>query len=297
MRRFFAGPGFAVFTVATVVLYTLLLAALFVWPAEAGGFAGDFKAWCFGFDPATGHSSLAAVAETMGGPIFVGAIVALLWRQPLADVFRRPRGLVVPVVSAVAVVALAGVGLAASRPRPQPVDRTFPAARLRTAVPAPRIALVDQEGVPVALEALRGRVVMVTAVYSRCGTTCPMILAQAKRVLSGLDDAQRADLSVLAIMLDPAHDGPAELPALARAQGVASPLWRLASGPPPDVEAALDAFGISRWRDEETGIIEHQALTILVDRGGRVAYRFTVGDLQEAWLSQALRLLLAEPLL
>jgi protein SCO1/2 len=294
MRRFFAGQGFAVFALATVALYTALLAALLVWPAPAG-FAADFKAWCFGFDPASGHSSAAAIADTMGGPIFVGTIIALLWREPLAGARRRPRALVRPVVAAALVVGLAGAGLAATRPRTRPVDRSFPAERLRTAIPAPRIELVDQDGAPVTLEALRGRVVMVTAIYSRCAVTCPMILAQAKRVLAALDDAQRADLSVIAIMLDPAHDDPASLPALADAQGVASPLWHLASGSQVDVDHALDAFGVSRWHDEATGAIEHQALTILVDRRGHVAYRFTVGDLQEAWLGKGLRLLLGEP--
>ncbi|MNC96767.1 hypothetical protein D3C83_142260 [compost metagenome] len=60
------------------------------------------------------------------------------------------------------------------------------------------------------------------------------------------------------------------------------------------MESTLDALGVARTRDPETGVIDHANLFVLVDRDGRVAYRFTLGERQERWLVQALRLLLAE---
>ena len=41
----------------------------------------------------------------------------------------------------------------------------FPAERLRMTKAPPPLALIDQDGSPVSLEALRGRVVMVTAMF------------------------------------------------------------------------------------------------------------------------------------
>jgi protein SCO1/2 len=47
-------------------------------------------------------------------------------------------------------------------------------------------------------------------------------------------------------------------------------------------------------RDTDTGLIDHANLFILIDREGRVAYRFTLGERQQDWLGNALRLLLGE---
>ena len=56
----------------------------------------------------------------------------------------------------------------------------------------------------------------------------------------------------------------------------------------------LDHYGFSRTKNLETGIIDHTNLFILVDRAGKIAFRFSLGEVQEAWLEDALRLLIAE---
>src|SRR5690606_7319407 len=117
---------------------------------------------------------------------------------------------------------------------------------------------------------------------------------QAKAAVAALTDAERADLTVVGITLDPARDTPAVLAAMADGQGVAAPLYRLATGEPAVVEALLDRLDVSRRRDPETGVIDHANLFLLVDRQGRIAYRFTIGDRQQSWLTSALRLLLRE---
>ena len=62
MRRFFAGGSFAVFALTTLALYVAVLGVLLVAPARAG-FVADFKAWCFGLDPATGRLVLDLLIE------------------------------------------------------------------------------------------------------------------------------------------------------------------------------------------------------------------------------------------
>ena len=121
-----------------------------------------------------------------------------------------------------------------------------------------------------------------------------MILAQARRVVDALTPEERAEVTVVAVTLDPARDDRKALAALAAAQGVAAPAWRLVTGEPARVEATLDAMGITRRRNPETGVIDHANLFLVIDRAGRVAYRFTLGDLQERWTASALRSLVAE---
>jgi len=144
------------------------------------------------------------------------------------------------------------------------------------------------------LAALKGQVVLLTGVYASCPHTCPLIMAEAKRVVAALSPAERADLRVIAVTLDPAHDTPAVLARFADMHGLETPMWHLVTGEVAAVEQTLDRMGIARKRDPKTGVIDHGNLLMLVDRGGRLAYRFTMGPKQEPWLRAAIRLLLRE---
>lgn len=296
MTRFFASWRFPVFMVVTLVAYKLFLLALILLPAGAGavgGFAEAFRVWCFGLDPRTGEMSVGRVAASFGEPVLLGAAVISIWWPTLGEVWRRPRQ-ALPVASAAMalVVSAAAVLGVVGDARAEPT--AFPGARIRTAVPAPALDLVDQDGARVTLAGLRGQVVLVTGIYASCGRTCPMITAQARRVLDALEPAEVAQVTVLAVTLDPAHDDQTVRAALAAGQGVAAPRWRLLGGEPARVDATLDALGITRRRDPATGIIDHANLFLLVDRAGRVAFRFTLGELQERWTVDALRALIAE---
>jgi protein SCO1 len=224
-------------------------------------------------------------------------MVALVWKEPLrAALAVGPRAFGGVAVGVLGVAALAVAGFVAlARDRPVRVDPTvFQAQALRVAVPAPDFELVDHQGRPARLSDEKGRVVLVTAVYASCGLTCPRILGQAKRAVATLEPREREGLSVLGITLDPERDTPEALAKLVEAQQVHAPLYRLLTGDPAAVNRALDRFDVSRRRDEKTGRIDHANLFLLIDREGKLAYRFTLDPLQEKWLGEALRLLLAE---
>jgi cytochrome oxidase Cu insertion factor (SCO1/SenC/PrrC family) len=53
-------------------------------------------------------------------------------------------------------------------------------------------------------------------------------------------------------------------------------------------------MSVARRRDGVSGVIDHTNLFLLVDRQGKLAYRFSLGPRQERWLGSALRLLLEE---
>jgi protein SCO1/2 len=292
---FLAGGRFPAVAIALLLAYELVLALLLVLPIppEAlGGFAEQFKTWCFGFDPATGRMEPMYVGMMLGEPVGLSAILLGIWWTPL-----RQLGAGLVLRHALVGLALCGVGAAAFgllRPARAQEELPFPAERLRTSLRPPAIKLVDQDGKVTSLAELRGRVVLLTGIYSRCGFTCPMILREAKRAVAALAPADRKDVTVLAITLDPAHDTPSALAQMAQAQGVSSPEFRLLSGDVPEVNAVLDRLGVERRVDPTTGVIDHPNLFILVDRDGRAAYRFTVGERQREWLHSALELLLHE---
>lgn len=300
VERFFVGWQFPAFALALLLLYKLLLAALLLVPSGSdglGGFAEEFRIWCFGYDPATGRLQLVYVVTMLLEPVVFGAIVLTVWWQPLLAVVReRPALLWRPLAAAFAIVAAAGAALAGIYNTSHTATGAlpFPAEALRTHMMAPAIDLTDQDGSRVTLDDLRGRVVLITATYATCGHTCPIILDQVKRVTAALTPAQRADFRVLSVTLDPERDSTEVLANLSRMQDLRKPTYHLLTGPAELVNRTLDQLNVARSRDPKTGVIDHANLFVLVDRRGTLAYRFTLGERQEHWLGEAIRLLLRE---
>lgn len=298
VQGFFGGWVFPAFFVATLLLaQVFLLSILAIPPAPdgLGAFAESFKVWCYGFDPSTGSIQWSYVVMVVTNPLMLMGIVVAVWWQPLREVWReRRRALLGPVVAAAMLVSASATGLLMMQPdRPQG-ELPFPAEALRTQLIPPGFDLTNQAGQPVSLASLKGRVVLVTAVYATCGNTCPMIFGQTKRAIEALTPAERASVTVVGITLDPQNDTVERLALVAKGQQIAPPLFNLVTGPPAEVEHVLDRFGVARRRDPETGVIDHANLFILIDRQGRIAYRLSLGDQQERWLTTALGLLTRE---
>lgn len=298
VRRFFRSWRFGVFSLAAVVLYHLLLGAILLVPQSTAGalgeFAQDFRRWCLDYDDVQGINP-GFLIPLVVGPLMLGLITLAIYGSQLPLAWRRRRALWRCVAAAVVAVVLVGVGLFAAGTAPGDAQAPpFPAARLRTHMQAPDFRLTDQERRLVSPQDYRGDIVVITGVYARCGATCPLVLAQIKRVTSRLTVQQQARLHVLAVTLDPEHDTPAVLADVASGQGVSAPSFHLLTGPSREVGDALSQIGIQRTWNAQTGVIDHNNVFVVLDRDGTLAYRFSVGDLQERWMLQALELLLAE---
>jgi protein SCO1/2 len=300
IQAFCEGWRFPVVMISLLGAFVLLMAGILLMPSgpgAAGAFAEAFRVWCFNYDPATGRLEWGYVWMYVVQPLVLAAGIYVLWRQPIREGLAGGLRRVWPYVgSACAVVAGLAVGLftLSGWEARAAGDAVFPAERIRTAHTPPPFALVDQEGETVTLAALDGRVVLVTAVYATCGLTCPAILGQTKRVLTALTPGEQAGLTVVAITLDPARDTPEVLRRLTEAQGLQAPLFHAVTGAPAYVEDVLDRYQFARRRNPETGQIDHANLFILIDRAGRIAYRFTLGPQQAVWLEAALHQLLRE---
>lgn len=288
-------PAFALSLIAVYELGVLVMLALPVGDDSLGRFAEEFKTWCFGYDPATGRSQPMYLVLMLTEPAVLGAVLAGVYWKQLEELMEKPRRLLPYAVISLCFGLISVVSLAslASANAPQG-ELPFPGERIRTSHHLPPFSLVDQEGRPFAPSELEGRVGVLTGIYASCGSTCPMLFAQAKRALAALSEEELDEVTMVALTLDPERDRPHVLSALATAQGISAPRFRLLTGAPTAVEATLDRLGIERRRDPGTGIIDHANLFLVVDRQGRIAYRFTLGERQERWLVTALQQLIAE---
>jgi protein SCO1/2 len=135
----------------------------------------------------------------------------------------------------------------------------------------PDFELTDQDGKPVSLSALKGKVVAVTFIYSRCPLPdyCPRMVENFKTVRARFADRMDRDLVFLTISFDPRYDTPEVLTKYAASQRAVWPGWHFLTGDPAKIERVCNAFGIQYWAEE--GLITHSLQTAIIDREGRLA--------------------------
>lgn len=301
--RFLTGPGLLVFLFTALAGYEAFLLLTIFGPTQGGwlgDFVRDFQLWCYRGDPRSGGISWLAVSVMMGEPLFVVAVAGLLWRQTFLQL-RSPRVWLAhrrAIATAFVIVAGSASGLvyyARTDAISAKILPPFPGERIRVHLDLPTDAFIDQKGAPFNFADLHGRVVLVTGVYAACTTSCPEIFFELKKIMSELPATERADLSVVALSLNPEYETADLMDAVAEARGFTHPEFRYINGhQPAAMHDALTRLQFSATRNPETGVINHANLFLLVDRSGHIAYRFTMDARHRAWLREGLRSLLRE---
>jgi hypothetical protein len=176
IQTFFQSWRFPVFALVLIACYEVFLAGLLFLPAGDGAleaFAEEFRVWCFGYDPATGSPQWLYIVTTFLSPLILATVVLVTWANPLRRVLRRQPTAILPYALAALLVTIVSAStlttLGGNNTPTGPLP--FPADSLRTSYPAPEFTFTNQERKEVTLSKLRGRVVMITAVYSTCGFT------------------------------------------------------------------------------------------------------------------------------
>ena len=135
----------------------------------------------------------------------------------------------------------------------------------------PDFELVDQAGLPVTLAALKGQVVAVTFIYTRCPLPdyCPRMVENFRALRDRFADRIGRDLVLLTISFDPRYDTPDVLRKYAAGSGAGGPGWHFLTGAAPRIARVCAAFGIEYVADQ--GLITHSLETAIIDREGRLA--------------------------
>lgn len=134
------------------------------------------------------------------------------------------------------------------------------------------LPLTDQHGRTWDWRTHRGHPQLVTMFYSACPNMCPLIVDSGKAVEHALSPAERAQLQLLYISLDPQRDTPPTLSALARKRGLDPARWSLASPRAQDVRSVAGVLDV-RYRKLANGEFNHTSVLLLLDREGRIVAR------------------------
>jgi len=130
----------------------------------------------------------------------------------------------------------------------------------------------DQRGDTLRLPALAGKVRVLAMVYTSCQATCPLIVADLKRVERSLPADRRSDVGFVLVSLDPARDTPGRLAEWAEQTQLDPARWTLLSGDDEAVRELAATLDV-RYQAQPDGELAHtNALTVL-DATGAVAHR------------------------
>ncbi len=132
----------------------------------------------------------------------------------------------------------------------------------------------------------RGKVVVLTFLYSTCKDTCPIL---ADQIRGALDDLGSAAPPALAISVDPAGDTPDRARAFLLERRLAGRM-RYLLGTKEQLEPVWRGYAVQPQSED----FEHSAYVLLIDKAGRQRIGFPVNRLTPEGLAHDVRLLARE---
>ena len=144
---------------------------------------------------------------------------------------------------------------------------------LPTIGPAPAFTLTAQDERRVSLADLRGKVVVLTFIYTTCADTCPLLTAKMASLQGrlGPDFAQR--VFFVSITVDPARDTPGVLKGYGAAHGARFGGWAFMTGTPGEIREVAKRYGIF-YKKTARGDVDHTFLTSLIDARGALRVQY-----------------------
>ena len=164
---------------------------------------------------------------------------------------------------------LLSAGLAAAAPSYLPVIES-----------APSFSLVDSRGKYVTSAELRGKVLLLSFIYTHCITECPMVTSRLGQIANRLKGSgllgTRAHL--VSISFDPTRDTPSWLATYAESVGADGAWWLFLTGTPPEIAALLKRYDFY-CQQRRTGDFDHVSRVYLIDQAGRIRQIYSTGFL------------------
>src|SRR5262249_53385516 len=152
---------------------------------------------------------------------------------------------------------------------------------------APDFTLRDVDGQAVQLSDLRGHVVLLAFVYTKCPAACPLVTQRMALLQQRLVQARTfpARVNLLSVTVDPERDTPAVLAQYAHAFAADPNGWHFLREEADRLRPVLAAW--DEWtRPLPGGEIDHPARIHLIDARGRVReiYSLALFDERQAFL-------------
>lgn len=131
---------------------------------------------------------------------------------------------------------------------------------------------LDRHDAAVTLGDFAGGPVLVSMIYTTCGTACPILVHDVQRINHALAPEERARVRKLLVSLDHERDTPEVLDAYARQRGVDGADWTLLTSDRTTIRELATLLGVN-FRVLPDGTISHSNLITVLDAGGVIRHR------------------------
>jgi protein SCO1/2 len=173
-------------------------------------------------------------------------------------------------------------------------DEGAKSCRLAVIQNAPDFALTTQAGDKLSLSDLKGKILLVSFIFTTCNGTCPATthrMCQIQEELKSRGLLKDSRVGLISITLDPARDTPEVLQGYMRLYDADPKNWTFLTGPPEKVTKTITAW--SMWaRPTANGQLDHPSRIFLVDRLGRIREIYNLSFLKPKWVAEDVELLL-----
>jgi protein SCO1/2 len=176
---------------------------------------------------------------------------------------RRPIALL---LAAAVAGGAAAAAVAGGNPHPR-----FAGATLKYPAAPPDFALRDQHGQVVRLSRLRGKVVLLTFLYTHCPDVCPLTAINLNTALTTIGKARKG-VVVLAVSVDPKGDTKAAVARFIRSHRL-RPQFHYLTGAEKTLQPVWRAYKVAAVPQGEAGV-DHTLYTMLIDRSGTARVLF-----------------------
>jgi len=127
---------------------------------------------------------------------------------------------------------------------------TLAGNRIEITMPAADFTLIDQRGAPFHMADTRGKVVLMSFLYTHCTDLCPFIALKMKDAYQLLG-ADAKDVALVVVTTDPKRDTPTVDAAYSRKLGLFD-VWHFVTGAPDAVHTVWADYGIGVSVDSDT---------------------------------------------
>jgi len=145
-------------------------------------------------------------------------------------------------------------------------------------------ALLDERGQPFTDAALRGQVTIVSFLFTRCDTICPVTTMKMARLQEKTFDVGTS-VKLASFSVDPDYDTPARLAEYAQRYRADPARWRFVTGPAAAMRQLVEGPFMNSMVNEGVTpsgapAISHSGYFLLVDRNGHIRGAYDSGDIK-----------------
>lgn len=130
---------------------------------------------------------------------------------------------------------------------------------------------VNQDGQVVKLKDIKGEIKVISMIYTRCKTTCPIIVENMKEIFNTLNREYKERVHFILVSLDSKRDTSESLKRFGIEKNLDFSYWSLLTSSTDDILQFAVSLGI-KYKKELDGNYIHTNLILVLDSNGNIKY-------------------------